>query len=90
MVQRTVYGNGGSETANERAKPAEIVSKLREVEVLIGPGMSRIDAIWQIGVTEQTYYRWRRKYGGMGTEQVKELKRLQSEAFKPPLVRGEC
>ena len=65
--------------ANKRPKPEEIVSKLRQVEVLIGQGMSRIDAIRQIGVTEQTYYRWRRKYGGMGTEQVKELKRLQKE-----------
>ena len=65
--------------ANKRPKPEEIVSKLRQVEVLIGQGMSRIDAIRQIGVTEQTYYRWRRKYGGMGTEQVKELKRLQRE-----------
>ena len=65
--------------ANKRPKPEEIVSKLRQVEVLIGQGMSRIDAIRQIGFTEQTYYRWRRKYGGMGTEQVKELKRLQKE-----------
>jgi putative transposase len=60
-------------------KPKEIVVKLRQVEVLIGQGMIRIDAIRQIGVTEQTYYRWKKKYGGMGTEQLKELKRLQKE-----------
>ena len=65
--------------ANKRAKPEEIVSKLRQVEVLVGQGMPRVDAIRQIGVTEQTYYRWRKKYGGMGTEQLKELKRLQQE-----------
>ena len=65
--------------ANKRPKPEEIVSKLRQVEVLMGQGMARIDAIRQIGVTEQTYYRWRKKYGGMGTEQLKELKRLQKE-----------
>jgi len=53
--------------------------KLRQVEVLMGQGMPRIDAIRQIGVTEQTYYRWKKKYGGMGTEQLKELKRLQKE-----------
>lgn len=41
--------------------------------------MPRIDAIRQIGVTEQTYYRWKKKYGGMGPEQLKELKRLQKE-----------
>lgn len=41
--------------------------------------MSREEAIRQIGVTEQTYYRWRKKYGGMGAEQLKELRRLQKE-----------
>ncbi|WP_058271302.1 transposase, partial [Ruegeria atlantica] len=63
--------------ANKRPKPEEIVSKLRQVEVLMGQGMSRLDAIRQIGVVEQTYYRWRKKYGGMGVDQLKELKRLQ-------------
>ena len=53
--------------------------KLRQVEVLMGQGMPRIDAIRQISVTEQTYYRWKKKYGGMGIEQLKELKRLQKE-----------
>ena len=65
--------------ANKRPKPEEIVSKLRQVEVLMGKGMSRLDAIRQIGVVEQTYYRWRKKYGGMGVDQLKELKRLQKE-----------
>ena len=65
--------------ANKRAKPEEIVSKLRQVEVLVGQGMPRADAIRQIDVTEQTYYRWRKKYGGMGAEQLKELKHLQKE-----------
>ena len=65
--------------ANERPKPEEIVSKLRQVEVLMGQGMSRLDAIRQIGVVEQTYYRWRKKYGGMGVDRLKELKRLQKE-----------
>ncbi|WP_298938613.1 IS3 family transposase [uncultured Ruegeria sp.] len=65
--------------ANTRPKPEEIVSKLRQVEVLMGQGMSRLDAIRQIGVVEQTYYRWRKKYGGMGVDQLKELKRLQKE-----------
>tara|TARA_B100001173_G_C15939929_1_gene526628 strand:+ start:52 stop:330 length:279 start_codon:yes stop_codon:yes gene_type:complete len=64
---------------NKRPKPEEIVSKLRQVEVLMGQGMSRLDAIRQIGVVEQTYYRWRKQYGGMGVDQLKELKRLQKE-----------
>jgi transposase-like protein len=41
--------------------------------------MSRLDAIRQIGVVEQTYYRWRKQYGGMGIDQLKELRRLQKE-----------
>jgi transposase len=65
--------------ANERPKPEEIVTKLRQFEVLTGQGMPRLDAIRQIGVTEQTFYRWKKKCGGMGTEQLKELKRLQKE-----------
>ena len=65
--------------ATKRPKPEEIVVKLRQVEVLMGQGMSRLDAIRQIGVVEQTYYRWRKKYGGMGVDQLKELKRLQKE-----------
>ncbi len=65
--------------ANKRPKPEEIVTKLRQVEVLIGQGKSRIDAIRAIGGVEQTYYRWRKQYGGMGADQVKELTRLQKE-----------
>ncbi|NOD65878.1 MULTISPECIES: IS3 family transposase [unclassified Ruegeria] len=65
--------------ANKRPKPEEIVSKLRQVEVLMGQGMPRLDAIRQIGVVEQTFYRWRKQYGGMGVDQLKELKRLQKE-----------
>ena len=65
--------------ANKHHKPEEIVAKLRQVEVLVGQGMDRIDAIREIRISEQTYYRWRKKYGGMGTDQLRELKRLQKE-----------
>jgi transposase len=64
---------------SKRHKPEEIVTKLRQVEVLVGQGMARIDAIREIRITEQTYYRWRKQYGGMGADQLKELKRLQKE-----------
>ena len=65
--------------AIKRNKPEEIVTNLRQVEVLVGQGKARIDAIREIGVVEQTYYRWRKQYGSMGTDQLKELKRLQKE-----------
>ena len=64
---------------NKRPKPEEIVSKSRKVAVLIGQGISRLNAIRQIGVVEHTYYRWRKQYGGMGVDLLKELKRLQKE-----------
>jgi putative transposase len=60
----------------KRHKPEEIVSKLCQIDVLIGQEVNRIDAIRQVSITEQTYYRWRKQYGGMGTEQLRELKRL--------------
>lgn len=54
-----------------RHRPEEIAKKLRPVEVPVGQGMSRIDAIRPIGITEQTYDRRRKRYGGAGTDQLK-------------------
>ena len=65
--------------AGKRPKPEEIVSKLRQVEVLQGQGVSIADAVRQIGVTQQTYYRWRKLYGEMGRVQLKRLKDLEKE-----------
>ena len=65
--------------AKKRYKPEEIVAKLRQVEVLQGQGSSVADAVRQIGVTEVTYYRWRREYGGMKTDQLRRLKELEKE-----------
>ena len=65
--------------ARKRFKPEEIVAKLRQVEVLQSQGMAVADSIRQIGVTEVTYYRWRKEYGGMKTEQLKRLKVLEKE-----------
>jgi transposase len=65
--------------ATKRHRREEIVTKLRQVEVLVGQGMARVDAIREVRITEQTYYRWRKQYGGMGTDQLRELKRFQKE-----------
>ena len=65
--------------AGKREKPEEIVSKLRQVEVLQGQGITIADAVRQIGVTQQTFYRWRKLYGGMGRSQLKRLKELEKE-----------
>ena len=63
----------------KREKPEDIVLKLRQVEVLQGQGKPLADAVRQIGVTVQTYYRWRKQYGGMSHDQLKRLKLLESE-----------
>jgi putative transposase len=60
-------------------KPEEIVAKLRQVDVLVSQGRSVADAVRAIGVTEVTYYRWRREFGGLKTDQVKRMKELEAE-----------
>ena len=59
--------------------PEQIIRKLREAEVLIAEGIITRNAARQIGVTEQTYYRWRKEYGGMKVDQAKRLKVLEKE-----------
>jgi putative transposase len=65
--------------AGKREKPEDIVLKLRQVQVLKGQGKSVSEAVRQIGVTIQTYYRWRKEYGGMNRDQLKRLKELETE-----------
>ncbi|WP_149781040.1 IS3 family transposase [Roseovarius litoreus] len=65
--------------AGKRETPEGIVSKLRQIEVLQGQGMTVADASRQIGITEQTFYRWRKQYGGMSRGQLKRLKELEKE-----------
>lgn len=60
-------------------KPAEIIMKMRQIEVLNGQGMPIAQAAREVGTTEQTYYRWRKLYGGMDRNQLKRLKELEKE-----------
>ncbi len=60
-------------------RPEQIIKKLREAEVLLSQGSTVGEAVRKLEVTEQTYYRWRREYGGMRIEQVKRLKQLEKE-----------
>ena len=62
-----------------RPKPEEIVSKLRQIDVLVSQGKSVTESIRSIGVTEVTYYRWRKEFGGLKADQVKRLKDLETE-----------
>ena len=59
--------------------PVQIINKLREAEILLNQGANVGEASRKIGVTEQTYYRWRKEYGGMRIEQAKRLKDLEKQ-----------
>jgi transposase-like protein len=63
----------------KRYKPEEIISKLREAEVLLAEGVSVGEVVRRLGVTQVTYYRWRKEYGGMKVDQAKRLKDLEKE-----------
>ena len=63
--------------------PEEVVAKLRQVDVLHSQGMTIADAVREIGVSEVTFYRWRKNYGGMKADQLKRLKELEKAEVAP-------
>ena len=63
----------------KRAKPEEIIAKLREVEVRLARGETAAAAARAVGVTEQTYHRWRKEYGGLQVDQAKRMKEMEKE-----------
>ena len=65
--------------SRKRYSAEEIVNRLRQAEVLISQGQTVAQACKEIGVTDQTYYRWRKEYGGLKTDQAKRLKALERE-----------
>jgi len=68
--------------ARKKHSPEEIVTKLRQVDVLTGQGNTVAAAVRTIGVTEFTYYRWRREYGGLQGDQVKRLKETENARLR--------
>jgi transposase-like protein len=64
---------------SKRFTTEQIIRKLREAEVLLAKGQTVAQICKQLGVTDQTYYRWRREYGGLKTDQAKRLKELERE-----------
>ena len=65
--------------ARKRHSAEQIINKLREAEVHLGQGMSVPEVSRKLGVTEQTYYRWPKEYGGLKTDQARKLKDLEKE-----------
>ena len=76
--------------ARRRYTAEQIIQKLREVEVALSKGQSAGQACRKIGVTEQTYYRWRKEYGGLRTDQAKRLKKLLAESELDKAILGEA
>ena len=65
--------------ARKKHTAAEIITKLREADVLTGRGQSMVEACRQLAISEQTYYKWRREYGGLQVDQAKRFKQLEQE-----------
>ena len=65
--------------ARKQYTAEQIINHLRQAEVMLSQGKTVREAVRQIGVTEQTYYRWRKEYGGMDTSQAQRLKKLEKE-----------
>ena len=65
--------------AKKRFQAEQIIGKLREAEVEISKGQTIGQIVRKLGITEQTYYRWRKEYGGMRVEQAKRLKEIEKE-----------
>ena len=63
----------------KKYRPEQIVQKLRQADVELGKGLSVKEVCRIIEVTQQTYYRWRQRYGGMSPEMIKELRALQKQ-----------
>ena len=59
--------------------PEQIINSLREAEVLLSNGSTTAEAARRLGISEQTYYKWRKEYGGMRINQAKRLKELEKE-----------
>ena len=63
----------------KRHTAEQIIRKLREAEVELAKGQTTVDVVRKLGITEQTYYRWRKEYGGLKVNQAKRLKELERE-----------
>ena len=65
--------------SRKRYSPEEIISKLREAEVLLSQDKTVSEVVRQLGVSEQTYYRWEKEYGGLDKTQARKLKALEKD-----------
>ena len=67
---------------SRKGRPKEIISKLREVEIVLGQGGTAVEVCRRIEVSEQTYYRWRKEYGGLKTDKARRIKDVEKENLR--------
>jgi putative transposase len=72
-------GKEGTLMKRRRHTPEQVIRKLREAERLLGEGKTIPEAAKELGISEQTYHRWRNRYGGMKANDAKRLKELERE-----------
>jgi len=75
--------------ARKRHTPEQIIRMLREAEVELAKGRTTLDVARKFGIAEQTYYRWRKEYGGLRVDQAKRLKELEKENVRLKKLVGE-
>jgi transposase-like protein len=73
------FGSKEATMGKPRHTAEQIISKLREAEVLQGKGMAMDEVLRQLGISDATYYKWRKEYGGLRVDQAKRLKELEQE-----------
>ncbi len=74
-----MMGEEGTLMKRRRHTPEQIIRKLREAERMLGEGKTIPEAAKELGISEQTFHRWRNQYGGMKADEVKRLKELERE-----------
>jgi len=75
--------------SRKRYSPAEIINKLREAEVLLSQDKTVSQAVRKLGVSEQTYYRWKKEYGGLDKTQARKLKGLEKQNLQLKKLVGD-
>jgi transposase-like protein len=75
--------------SRKRHTAEQIIRKLREAEVELAKGLTTAEVVRKLGITEQTYYRWRKEYGGLRLDQAKRLKELERENARLKKILAE-
>jgi putative transposase len=79
VEENAILGQKEADMGRQKHTAEQIVTKLREADVLLGKGMPLEEVVRQLGISDATYYKWRKEYGGLRVDQAKRLKELEQE-----------